>query len=135
MEYPKQVIVMRKDLKMPRGKIGAQAAHASNAVLLAAMDKVFESGNTEKWMLEFRKDSPLGLWLNGSFTKVVVAVNSEQELSDIYDQAGAAGLMVSKIVDNGLTVFNGQPTWTCIAIGPAKPSQVDPITGHLPLYN
>lgn len=135
MEYPKQVIVMRKDLKMPRGKIAAQAAHASNAVLLNMMDKQFDTNNTEGWMLRFKKDSPLGQWLNGSFTKVCVAVTSEQELSDIYDQLVAAGISVSKIVDNGLTVFNGVPTWTCIAVEPVLPSKIDPITGHLPLYN
>ena len=52
---------------------------------------------------------------------------------DIYQQAKDKGLPCSLIVDAGLTEFNGIPTKTCIAIGPAYSKYIDPITGHLKL--
>jgi PTH2 family peptidyl-tRNA hydrolase len=75
----------------------------------------------------------LGQWLEGRFTKVCVSVDSEQELIDIYEQAKSAGLLCSIITDAGLTEFNGVPTKTAVAIGPAYPEEVDPITRHLKL--
>lgn len=130
---------MRKDLKMPRGKIAAQAAHASMAAVFSLFDKDVNASKygipAHHWQIHFEPDGELGQWLNGSFTKVCLAANSEQELADLYDQAKAADLLTSKIVDNGLTVFDGVPTWTCIAIGPAMSDRIDPITSHLKLYN
>jgi PTH2 family peptidyl-tRNA hydrolase len=73
------------------------------------------------------------VWLNGLFTKVVVSCDSEQELLELYEQANSNGLPSSLIVDAGLTEFNGVPTKTCIAIGPAKSEYIDKITEHLKL--
>jgi PTH2 family peptidyl-tRNA hydrolase len=60
-------------------------------------------------------------------------VDSEQELMDIYDRAVRAGLEVHLITDSGRTEFHGEPTRTCLAIGPAVAEAVDVITGHLQL--
>ena len=65
--------------------------------------------------------------------KIVVRVESEQELFDIYHKAQRAGLITSLILDAGLTEFDGVPTYTCIAIGPATDDDLKPITGHLKL--
>lgn len=133
MSKAKQVIVMRKDLNMRKGKIAAQAAHASMAVLLGRMDKGFGTQTTEGWMLRMEPGSALAQWLNGAFTKICVYVNSEQELLDIVASAKAAGVINALITDNGLTEFNGVPTVTCCAVGPAYAHELEPITGHLPL--
>jgi len=132
---PKQVIVMRRDLKMPRGKIAAQAAHASMAGLLNHVTFRLEEDTMEGWALSMPKNGAMSQWLRGAFTKVCVCVESEAELEAVYKQAQLAGLNVSKIVDNGLTVFDNVPTWTCIGVGPDFPERIDPITGHLKLYN
>ena len=65
----KQMIVMRKDLNMRKGKMVAQGAHASMKATLEYMDHPYVKG-----------------WLEGSFTKVVVAVASLDELFvvDVY---------------------------------------------------
>jgi PTH2 family peptidyl-tRNA hydrolase len=115
----KQVIVMRRDLKMRRGKQIAQGAHASMAFLLQE-DKL-EISDT------------LSLWERGGYRKVCVRVNSLPELHLIYDQAKAAGLRVHMIEDYGLTEFHGVRTETCLAIGPHPDDVIDPITGHLEL--
>ena len=119
MKHPKQIIVMRHDLKMRLGKQIAQGAHASMKVILDCPPE----------------DRPPAMydWLGGTFTKICVRCNSEAELLDIYAKAVAAGLPCSLIQDAGRTEFHGVPTYTCIAIGPAYPEAIDPITGHLAL--
>lgn len=119
----KQVIVIRKDLKMRRGKEIAQGCHASTAVIL----------QLDKTMLGFN-DPRAKPWLEGSFKKVCVQVDSEQELLDIVEKAEAKGLLHSLIEDAGLTEFHNVPTYTCAAIGPDTEKNVDDITGELKLY-
>lgn len=124
----KQVIVLRKDLNMRKGKMVSQGAHAS---MKAILDWSIYEGNG--LLTELPKGSALESWLNGLFTKICVSVDSEEELVDLYNKAMKAGLMVSMITDAGLTEFNGVHTKTCIAIGPDWSDEIDPITKHLKL--
>lgn len=138
----KMVIVVRKDLKMPRGKIAAQASHAAVGAVIKAMfgerlDKSnfgIDGEGFEVTKSAFVDDATKD-WLVGEFTKICVCVESEEELMTIYDKAEKLGLNVCLITDNGHTVFNGVPTKTCLAIGPTYSSLVDPITKELKLYN
>lgn len=139
----KQVLVVRKDLKMRTGKVGAQCAHASMKVLLDLMTKerISEGYNpnepevrvNQKWSLWLAHNSPALLWLEGKFAKVTVYVNSEEELEDVYQQAQSAALPCALIIDEGRTEFHGIPTKTVVAIGPEFSDRIDLITGHLPL--
>ena len=72
-------------------------------------------------------------WLESSFRKIVVYVNSEEELVEVHRKALAARLTSHAITDNGATEFNGIPTKTCIAIGPHCEGRFIGITDHLPL--
>ena len=136
----KQVIVMRKDLKMRKGKMIAQGAHASLKVILDMMStydptkspKPTDENYTVK-LLMVDNDSPLDQWLSGSFTKICLYVNSEEELLNIYEDCKQHKLPVALITDSGRTEFNGVPTKTCLAIGPAEDSAIDLITGDLKL--
>ncbi len=129
----KQVIVMRKDLNMRKGKMAAQAAHASMLVLLNMMYRLKGEYYTDLTLL-VHKNSPLGEWLlTETFKKICVSVDSEQELLDIYQKALDNGIPAALITDSGLTEFNGVPTKTCIAIGPEEDEKIDLITGHLKL--
>lgn len=119
MRAPKQVIVIRKDLNMRKGKMVAQGAHASMAPILEA----YRTGQFTPAMTE---------WLNTRFTKICVSVNSEDELHAIFQAAKDAGVPCSLIKDAGLTEFN-EPTYTAVGIGPAYPEEIDPITGKLSL--
>lgn len=124
----KQVIIVRKDLKMSVGKTSAQVAHAS-------MKAILDTCNLLEGRILFKSQmpEPMYQWLTGIFTKVVLAVNSEEELLELYNKALCAGLICSLVTDAGLTVFNGVPTNTCIAIGPEESYKIDAITNHLKL--
>lgn len=128
----KQVIVIRKDLKMRRGKEIAQGAHAS----IAFITRRIRSG--PMWYDGAEIDGGLSeaedKWLKSSFTKICLVVDSEQELRDLCDKASDAGLECNLITDAGKTEFDGVPTVTCLAIGPDYSSKIDPFTKHLKLY-
>jgi len=121
----KQVIVMRKDLKMRRGKEIAQGSHAS----MAFLTRQLTPGNDKVKISDEAKE-----WMENSFTKVCLHVNSEQELLDIFQVAKEKKLEVHLITDAGKTEFDGVPTKTCLAIGPNYSDKIDEITGHLKLY-
>lgn len=129
-KYAKQVIVMRKDLGMRKGKMIAQGAHASMKVLLDAGGTA-ETAAGATFVIALTE--PMAAWLGGRFTKVCVSVDSEAALDAIVEKARAANIPVALIVDSGATEFHGVPTKTCCAVGPAWTSDVDAITGALPL--
>ncbi len=139
IKYVKQVIVIRKDLKMRKGKFAAQCAHAAMKVLLDRMEfrvyaeksKIWE--NTSVLSMMILDTEPLYHWLRGSFTKIVVGVNSEEELMEIKGKADAAGILTALVIDAGRTEFHGVPTKTAIAVGPDWSDKIDLITGHLVL--
>jgi PTH2 family peptidyl-tRNA hydrolase len=72
-------------------------------------------------------------WMEGSFTKVVVGVNSEEEIYELAEAATRLDILHAVIVDSGFTEFHGNKTTTCIAIGPDKSEKIDKITKELPL--
>ena len=127
----KQVIVIRKDLKMRRGKEISQGAHASMKCIL---NKVFVDSISDGKVLFEMNDQNIKKWLfDGKFTKVTLQVNSEEELIECYENASKLGLNVAMIEDLGLTEFNGVTTKTCIAIGPDDPEKIDKVTKKLKL--
>lgn len=133
----KQVIVIRKDLNMRKGKMCAQAAHASLKVFLDKMiiDSVHYKNKKYKYerKLEIVRNSPLDKWLKGKFTKIVVSCDSEEELITLYNKARKKNLLCSIITDAGLTEFHGVETLTAVAIGPAEDKDINEITGGLKL--
>lgn len=128
----KQVIVIRKDLNMRKGKIVSQGSHASLGSLLSLFRKIKTSEDTTIYQTEFGKDSVLEDWLNGRFTKICVSVDSEEELLDIYNKI-PENWPKMLVTDAGLTEFNGVPTKTCLCIGPYISEEIDKITGNLKL--
>ena len=101
-------------MKLPRGKLAAQVAHASVAALLEAT-------------ADARRR-----WVEEGMPKVVLRCESEQELLDLEAAAENAGLPNALIRDAGRTVV-AAGTLTCLGIGPADPERLDPVTGALEL--
>lgn len=112
----KQILVVRKDLKMRTGKVAAQCAHASLACYLENPD-----------------DPRMNEWLKGPFAKICVYVESEEELDLVEQKAKDAGVLSRMIIDQGRTEFHGIPTKTVLAIGPDTHDVLQLITGHLRL--
>ncbi len=112
----KQVLVVRKDLKVRTGKLIAQAAHASVGAYEVASTK-----DRHEW------------WASGQ-TKICVQAQNEKELYILYLKAKSKGLPVYLVIDEGRTEFAGVPTTTALGIGPADGENIDEITGTLKLY-
>lgn len=112
----KQIIVMRADLNMRKGKMVAQGAHASVGTVVA-----------------YRDDPRVVEWLSGAFTKICVRADSLEQLMMVYTDAISAGMLATLITDNGKTEFGDEKTITCVAIGPDTPERLDAVTGGLKL--
>ena len=113
----KQVIIVRKDLKMGSGKLAAQVAHAA----LLASEKA-RNKNVE-WFKE---------WFNFGQPKIILKVNSLKELEAIHKLEQFNHLATAIVIDAGLTQLDAG-TATCVGIGPAPISLIDKITGGLKL--
>ena len=113
---------------MRKGKIAAQVAHAAMKFLVDNN----EAERGDELTVKLSPDEAAWL-LSGSFTKVVVGVDSEDALNDLVLQAELSGVEVHPIVDAGRTEFNGVPTLTCAAFGPCDAGVLDKITGNLKL--
>jgi PTH2 family peptidyl-tRNA hydrolase len=114
----KQVIVVRKDLKLGKGKLSAQVAHASlNAYKEAERKK-------PEWVKE---------WEFTGQKKVVLKVEDEAELINIYNIVKKK-FPCALIRDAGRTQ-TAPGTITCIGIGPVPEGEIDKITGNLKLVN
>lgn len=136
----KQMIVVRRDLHMRKGKIAAQAAHAcveATLMALAEEGRLDEVRTDGSWVwLDHPEgdDTPLTSWFDAGVAKVCVYVDSEDELLALAGAGRERGLRVALVRDAGLTEFAGVPTLTCLAFEPLYPEQIDPLTGDLPLY-
>ncbi|MBN2014506.1 MAG: peptidyl-tRNA hydrolase [Candidatus Altiarchaeota archaeon] len=108
----KQVIVVRKDLRLSKGKLAAQVAHAA-----------VEAAEKSKWRKE---------WMRDMQKKSVLGCSNLEELMGIYEEAKKTGLPVSLISDAGRTEIP-PGTVTCVGIGPAPEEDIDKITGKLKL--
>ena len=113
----KQVIVVRTDIKMSKGKIAAQAGHA------AVSAAEYARKNRPEWW------NP---WINEGQCKIAVKVSSEKEILELEKKARMASLPIALIVDRGLTELPPETT-TCLGIGPAPSNKVDSVTGNLRL--
>ncbi len=116
MEY-KQVIVIRGDLKMGKGKAIAQGCHASIEAFIHA----------QKMCPNIVRD-----WLNDGQKKVVVKVDSEKELKEVFQEACISKIPCSLIRDAGRTQLE-PGTYTAVGIGPYESNKIDKITGRLKL--
>ena len=113
-----QVLVVRTDLKMGKGKIAAQCAHASLAAYLKAMNEKKYSEWAENWIEE-------------GMQKIVVKVQSEKELLELFEQVKNK-FPTALVTDAGHTQI-APGSKTCVGIGPAKESELKKYTGHLKL--
>lgn len=137
MENIKQLIVVRKDLEMPVGKLAAQVSHASLLSFLNSLDKTDEKNenaekNKETYILD--KNNYSYDWIHGSFTKVVLGVKNESQLLKYKKIAEENGIPFALITDEGRTCFDREPTITCLGVGPYDNDILDKFFKRLRLY-
>jgi len=110
----KLAILIRQDLKMPKGKLAVQYGHAvADAVI----------GSSKKTIEEWRKEG---------MPKIALKVDDLKELKSYQEKAKKEKLKTYRIKDAGKTFFS-KPTITCLAIGPDKEEKIDKITSKLKL--
>lgn len=110
----KQVIIIRKDLKMGLGKIVSHGSHAS-------------LGSFEKADLEIREK-----WKDEGAKKIVLKVKDVKELNELYKKVKKSKLPHFLVRDAGLTQLK-PGTITCLGVGPEEEKKIDKITGKLKL--
>ncbi len=110
----KQVIIVRKDLKLGVGKIASQAAHAAIGAMRTADDESVES------------------WESEGSKKVVLKVDSLKEMKEIKNKLKKTKMPYFLVKDAGLTQLK-TGTATALGIGPAEEKDIDKITGKLKL--
>ncbi len=109
----KQVIVVNADLKMGKGKVCAQVAHASLEAYLKVDKRLREA-----WRAEGAK-------------KVVLKASGD-ELNALVEKVAREGVPFAIIRDRGLTQIPPN-SLTAVALGPANEKKLDALTGHLKL--
>ena len=110
----KQCIIVRDDLKLSKGKLAVQVAHAAISTY------------------EFTSEKVRDAWKEGGQKKVVLRVAGLKELFELRELARRHGLTAVLITDAGLTEVPPGTT-TVLGIGPAEIGELDKITGNLKL--
>jgi PTH2 family peptidyl-tRNA hydrolase len=113
----KQAFVVREDLKLSKGKLSAQVAHAAVSCAIKA---------------EKNKNKYFSDWFSEGQKKVVLKVDDLDSLLKIFKEAKSVGLVTELIKDAGLTEIP-PGTITVLGIGPAPEDEIDKIVGHLKL--
>ncbi|MEM2138731.1 MAG: peptidyl-tRNA hydrolase Pth2 [Candidatus Woesearchaeota archaeon] len=110
----KQVILIRNDLKLPKGKLASQVAHASVEAVLKSDKDIIKK------------------WQSLGSAKIVLKVETKEDLYKYNQLAKDLGLKTALITDAGRTVIE-PGTETCLGIGPDYEEKIDKITGNLKL--
>lgn len=109
----KQVIIVRADLKMSKGKVAAQVSHASVDCILKSHKDLIEE------------------WRGQGMKKIILKVKGQKELGKYKQLAEDNNLITGMITDAGHTEI-APGTVTCLGIGPDDEKKIDKVTGELP---
>lgn len=130
----KQVIVVRRDLKLKRASIAALVAKASAEFFLDNN----ESSHGDKLMVNLTPQE--SEWLTSGSTRIVLGVTSENALKSLMFKAELAGLSCYPVSTNSSTsreegdLGDLIEETLCAAIGPDDSDKIDQITGNLKLF-
>ena len=107
----KQVIIFRNDLKLGKGKIASQVAHAA----------------VDSYVLTSKRDPRLAeKWLDEGQKKIVLKVESREELLALFQEV--KNQITAVLIKDAAHTQLPEPDFTCVGIGPIKESEVDKFT-------
>ncbi len=113
----KQVIIIRSDLDMSRGKLVAQGAHAS-------LMSYFEAEKMDKNLVK--------QWLEEGEKKIVLKVSDEEALKKFYAAFKFKKIPAALVTDAGLTEVP-PGTKTALGVGPWRSSEINQFTRGMKL--
>ena len=116
-EPPSMALITRSDLKLSKGKLAAQCAHAAVKCALRARS---------------RKARLVERWSKSGARKIVLECENISELLQLKEQAKESGMVAMLIEDAGHTEIPAG-TITVLGIGPAPKSSIDDLVKHLKL--
>ena len=111
------VLVTRADLNLSRGKLAAQCGHAVAECILKA-----------------KRDNPrmLKRYTGAGARKIVCETPDLDSIKRLYGDARTCGLVCYMVTDAGHTEIPAG-TVTVLGIGPGPRTEIDALTGDLPL--
>ena len=140
----KQVILIRSDLEMSNGEMVTQGAHASIATILDKMvtyiDHDYVDGGCGLTVVKLKekgkklkidKNGYLDKWINYSFVKITLVIDSKEELELLHYKAKSLGIPTS-LIDDKIKSKKDRVLTAC-AIGPYWSDDIDKLTGNLNL--
>ena len=129
----KQVIVVRKDLRLRRSEIASIVANASMKFLLEADT----SSRNDKLKIDLTEEE--SSWIAGDSRRIILGAPSEGTLQSIMTRSEAAGLTtcpqyrLSRDPEQKEISGGEFEQLIAVAIGPHEDAQIDPITSRLKL--
>ena len=111
----KQVIVVRKDIKMSKGKMAAQCCHGCLGS--------YKNANPDK----------IKAWENEGQAKVVLKIPTLEDLLKLEKKVKKNKIPSCLVTDAGRTELP-ESTITCLGIGPDNDKIIDKVTGDLKLF-
>ncbi|KAK0374193.1 peptidyl-tRNA hydrolase PTH2 [Colletotrichum paranaense] len=124
-EECKLVLVVRTDLGMTKGKMAAQASHATLACYKSLSKIAAKDPSSPAAKI-------LSRWENLGQAKIAVQIKNQDEMLELMGKARSLGVTSEVIADAGRTQIEAG-SLTVLGVGPAPRSLVDQITGHLKL--
>ena len=125
MKNVKQVIVVRKDLKLKRGKVASLVAEATMQFILDNN----ESDRPDELHVKLSQQEIR--WLDGSFTRDVVGIDSHDALCNLVLRAELNGMNVYSVFDRSSKKLDEISQLLCVAFGPDEEDQISQVIGNL----
>lgn len=124
MQKVKQVIVIRKDVKMKRSRLIALASQVASRFLIDNN----ESSRGDELVVKLSKEE--AEWINGSSPPIILSVSSHDALNDLVFKAELLDVNVHTVSSQS-TKSEGDPSLLCAAFGPDEEEIINKITGNL----
>lgn len=113
----KLALIVRSDLKLTKGKTASQASHAAVMCFKKTLDS--DPSLADKWLLVGQP-------------KIVLKVESLDDLENLRERAKAAGVVSTLVLDAGRTHI-APGTATCLGLGPDYDEKIDALVKELKL--
>ncbi|KAL0940964.1 peptidyl-trna hydrolase 2 [Colletotrichum truncatum] len=124
-EECKLVLVVRTDLGMTKGKMAAQASHATLACYKSLSNAAARDPSSPAAKI-------LSRWERLGQAKIAVQIKNQEEMLELMGKARSLGITAEVIADAGRTQIEAG-SLTVLGVGPAPRSLVDQVTSHLKL--
>ena len=130
----KQVIVVRKDLKMSTGEVAEKVTDAALKIFFDRIAKWTTNVTINNTIILEGMTSPIKKWVDGNSAKNILSCNTENDIMTLADKAKNLNIPFAISFDNTFNTFNDTTTPLCIALGPDYDDKIDPLIRECEVY-